>query len=175
MPLLVRADARMAPARGLAAWRIVIWLLLLFAAFGAVQYMNHGNAVWDELQRSPAGDVSHVPTLHRMLAWDAAYLLVAFVIIVLCAGGILRQAWSRAGLRGVSALLALWAVISGGLLLSTLRGLFPPGTSASAMVGLLPHSYLLALAMKAVAVPVLVWLAWQLGRPVVRAQFKRRR
>jgi hypothetical protein len=30
------------------------------------------------------------------------------------------------------------------------------------------------LALKAVAIPLLLWLAWQLGRPAVRAQFRRR-
>jgi hypothetical protein len=72
-------------------------------------------------------------------------------------------------------LLALWALISGLLLVSAMRSLFPPDTSVSQMAALLPHSYLLALAMKAVAVPVLLWLAWRLGRPDVRARFMRRR
>ena len=175
MPLLVRAEARVAPARGLAAWRVVTWLLLLFAALGGVQYIHHSSAVWGELQHWPAGDASHVPALHRMLAWDATYLLAAFVVIVLCAGAILRQAWARSGLRVASVLLALWALASGILLVSAMRALFPPDTGLPQMVALLPHSYLLALAMKAIAVPVLLWLAWRLGRPHVRAQFARRR
>jgi hypothetical protein len=56
-----------------------------------------------------------------------------------------------------------------------MRAVFPPDASVSQMAALLPHSYLLALAMKAVAVPVLLWLAWRLGRPDVRARFMRRR
>lgn len=175
MPLLVRAEDRVAPGRGLAAWRVVTWLLLLFAAMGGVQYIHHGSAVWGELQRWPAGDTEHLPALHRMLAWDATYLLAAFVIIVLCAGVILRQAWARSTLRVASMLLALWMLISGLLLVSALRALLPPDASVSQMAALLPHSYLLALAMKAVAVPVLLWLAWRLGRPDVRMRFMRRR
>jgi len=176
MPLLVRAEDRVASGRGLAAWRVVVWLLLLFAAIGGVQYVHHGSAVWQELQRWPADDSSgHVAALHRMLAWDGAYLLAAFVIIVVCAGVILRQGWSRSALRVVSMLLALWALISGLGLVSAMRTLFPPGTSPAEMAAQLPHSYLLALVMKAVAIPVLLWLAWRLGRPDVRARFMRRR
>jgi hypothetical protein len=33
------------------------------------------------------------------------------------------------------------------------------------------RSYLLGLLLKALLVPLLLWLAWQLGRPQVRAQF----
>lgn len=175
MPLLVRAEGRVAPGRGLAAWRVVTWLLLLFAAIGGVQYINHGSAVWGELQRWPAGDTDHVPALQRMLAWDAAYLLVAFVIIVLCAGVILRQAWARSALRVAAVLLAAWALASGVLLASAMRALLPADTAVSLMVAQLPHSYLLALGMKAVAVLVLLWLAWRLGRPDVRARFMHRR
>jgi hypothetical protein len=177
MPLLVRAEDRVAPGRGLAAWRVVTWLLLLFAAIGGVQYIHHGSAVWQELQRWPADDSSgHVAALHRMLAWDAAYLAAAFVIIVACAGVILRQGWSRSVLRVVSVLLALWALVSGLWLASAMRALLPPdATSLSQMAALLPHSYLLALAMKAVAAVLLLWLAWRLGRADVRARFIRRR
>jgi hypothetical protein len=176
MPLLVRAEDRVAPGRGLAVWRVVTWLLLLLAAIGGVQYIHHGSAVWQELQRWPADDSSgHVAALHRMLAWDGAYLLAAFVIIVVCAGAILRQGWSRSVLRVVSVLLALWALVSGLQLVSAMRTLFPPDATVSQMAALLPRSYLLALAMKAVAVPVLLWLAWRLGRADVRARFVRRR
>jgi hypothetical protein len=72
-------------------------------------------------------------------------------------------------------LLTLWALVSGLLLVSAMRAMFPPDTSMSRMAALLPHSYLLALALKAVAVPVLLWLAWRLGRGDVRARFMRRR
>jgi len=175
MPLLVRAEGRVAPGRGLAAWRVVTWLLLLFAALGGVQYIHHGRAVWSQLQRWPAGDTEHLSALQRMLVWDAVYLLAAFVIIVLCAGAILRQAWSRSPLRVAVMMLALWALISGVMLVSALRVVFPQDTSVAQMVAQLPRSYVLALALKAAAVPVLLWLAWRLGRPDVRARFVRRR
>ena len=37
------------------------------------------------------------------------------------------------------------------------------------------RSFLIAVAIKFVGVPVLLWLAWWLGRPSVRAQFRSRR
>ena len=78
-------------------------------------------------------------------------------------------------LRVAAVLLAAWALASGVLLASAMRALLPADTAVSLMVAQLPHSYLLALGMKAVAVPVLLWLAWRLGRPDVRARFMRRR
>jgi len=174
MPLLLRADARQAPARGLAAWRIATWLLLMFAAFGIVQYVNHGNAVWQALH-APAADPAKASDLYRMLAWDAVYLLAALAVVLWSAGAILRQGWARPGLRFLAVLLALWTAISAGLLFDAMRPLFPEGTDLPTMLVGLPRSYQMALAMKVLAVPLLLWLAWQLGRPAVRAQFRRRR
>jgi hypothetical protein len=148
---------------------------LLFAAIGGVQYINHGSAVWGELQRWPAGDTSHVPVLQRMLAWDAAYLLAALVIIVLCAGVILRQSWSRPALRVACVLLGLWMLVTAVLMFSAVHALLPAHSGLSQLVALFPRSYLLALSMKVVAVLGLLWLAWRLGRPQVRARFTRRR
>ena len=36
------------------------------------------------------------------------------------------------------------------------------------------RSIQLALAFKAIALPVVLWLAWRLGQPAVRAQFRSR-
>lgn len=170
MPLLVHVDSGH-HARGLAVWRIVVWLILLFAAFGCLQYVRHAGAVWTQLQLLPVANREAVTALRTMLAWDAAYLLAAFAVIVVCAGGILRQAWARPSLRWVSLLLAVWVAISGGLLLAAM----PADAAPATMLAQLPHSYLLALAMKVVAIPLLLWLAWRLGHPAVRAQFRSRR
>jgi hypothetical protein len=37
------------------------------------------------------------------------------------------------------------------------------------------RTYEVGLALKALAIPLLLWLAWQLGRPSVIAQFQLRR
>ena len=35
--------------------------------------------------------------------------------------------------------------------------------------------YRITLGLKAIAIPVLLWLAWRLGTPAVRSQFRHRR
>jgi hypothetical protein len=42
------------------------------------------------------------------------------------------------------------------------------------MIARAERTWQVGLALKAVAIPLLLWLAWQLGRPAVRAQFRRR-
>jgi hypothetical protein len=156
MPLAVRADT--APVRRFEAWAIAPWILLLFAAMGCLQYLQHG---------------------------EYAYLLAAVVVIVVCAGCILRQAWARPSMRVLAAALALWALVSGGLMLrqwgdfelARQHALAQPQLGAIALwlVARARRTWLVALAWKAIAIPLLLWLAWQLGRPTVRAQFRPRR
>lgn len=148
-------DVARAPRFGF--WRVATWIVLLLAAFGGVQYLRHG---------------------------DWAYLVGTFVVIVVCAGGILRQPWARRALRVVALLLALWALATGGLMLAQWDQFDALRTHAMSQ----PHaelqllvieqarrSFLLGLVFKALLVPLLVWLAWQLGRPPVRGQFVARR
>lgn len=173
-------------ADGLALWRIVVWLMLLLAAYGCLQYALHGEQVWRMLQQVPAANTGDVWQLRKMLAWDAGYFTIAFGIVVICAGAILRQAWARPVLQMASLLLALgWGVAGGLMLLSQWRE-FSQGvalTNAQAPLDeasrlALEHvrrSFLLAMGTKAVAVPVLLWLAWWLGRPGIRAGFRRLR
>lgn len=182
MPVAVRAEPR-ARVPGFAVWRVVVWLLLLLAAFGCVQYVGHAELLWSQRQALAPGSAA-IAQLHGMLAWDIAYLLAAFALIVLCAGCILRQAWARPALRVAAALLALWMLASGGAMLAqwpaferasadALGQLHDDATLRQALLHA-RHSYLVALVLKAVAVPVLVWLAWQLGVPAVRTQFRHR-
>ena len=148
-------DATPAPRFGL--WRVATWVVLLLAAIGGVLYLRHG---------------------------DWPYLVGSFVVIVVCAGGILRQPWARQALRVVALLLALWALATGGLMLAQ-WGRFDVArahamTQPQAPLLLLViedwrRSFMLALAFKALLVPLALWLAWQLGRPPVRAQFVGRR
>ena len=139
------------------AWRVGTWIVLLLAAFGGVLYLRHG---------------------------DWPYLVGAFAVLIACAGCILRQPWARQALRVVALLLALWALATGGLMLAQ-WGQFatarahalsqPQPELALLVIEQARRSFLLGLALKALLVPLLLWLAWQLGRPSVRAQFVARR
>lgn len=168
--------------RGISAWRVATWLLLLLAAFGCVQYAGHAQWLWTIRAQVPASEQA---ALHGALAWDAAYFVAAFVLIALCAGCILRQAWARVPLRVAVALLALWALVSGGLMAS--QWLQLERSSADAIAHLASddrlrmailharRSFRIALVLKLAAIPALLWVAWRLGVPGVRAEFHRRR
>lgn len=181
MAVMIRAESGFA-ARGFAAWRVLVWLLLLLAAFGCVQYLGHAQFLWAQRASVAPGDSV---ALHRMLAWDLGYLLAAFALIVLCAGCILRQAWARAPLRVACGVLALWALVSGGMMLAQWPQFHRASAEALAQLGhdeilrnAVIHArrvYRITLGLKAVMVPVLLWLAWRLGTPAVRMQFRHRR
>lgn len=165
-----------------AAWRVVVWLLLLLAAFGCAQYLRHASLMRTQLRQLAPGSGDAAAMLQHMLAWDVVYLLAALVLIVLCAACILRQGWARVPLRVASGLLAVWVAVTGVMLL--LQWWQFDRASIEALVQLradpvlqqaVQHarrSYRLALAFKVVAAPLLLWLAWRLGAPGVRAQFR---
>lgn len=181
MPVLTPMESTPAVG-GFAPWRVAVWLLLLLAAFGCVQYVGHAQLLWAQRANVPPADSD---AMHGMLAWDAGYFVAAFAVIVLCAGCILRQAWARTPLRVACALLALWALAGGGTMLAR----WPQFDHASAdalaqfagdalMRSAVLHArrvYLITLALKAAAVPLLLWLAWRLGTPAARMQFRQRR
>jgi hypothetical protein len=184
MPLMVRSEAR--PGHGFAFWRIAVWLLLLLAAFGCLQYVLHGTQVWRQLQPLPASDTGDILQLHKILAWDVLYFVGSFALVVICAGAILRQAWARPLLQAACLLLAVgWGLVGGVMLFSQWREFSQAVATTNAQSTLdaasqmaLAHvhrAFLIAMAIKAVAIPVLIWLAWHLGRPPVRAQFRKRR
>lgn len=135
---------------------IGVWIVLLFAAIGAVQYLQHA---------------------------EYAYLLAALLVFVACAGCILRLAWARPTMRALAVLLALWALVSGVLMLRQWGDFETARQHALAMqpqlaeialwmVARARRTWQVGLVLKAIAIPMLLWLAWQLGRPAVRAQFK---
>lgn len=171
-----------AKAPAFAAWRVVVWLLLLLAAFGCAQYLRHASLVWAQLQQLAPGSGEAASMLQRMLAWDVVYLLAALVFIVLCAACILRQGWARLPLRVASGLLAVWVAVTGVTLLLQWWQFDRASTEALVQLRADPvlqqaiqharRTYRLALAFKLVAVPLLLWLAWRLGAPGVRAQFR---
>ncbi|HEV2679286.1 MAG TPA: hypothetical protein VGV14_02190 [Rhodanobacter sp.] len=156
MPLAVRADST--SARRFSVWTIGVWILLLFTAMGSVQYLQHA---------------------------EYAYLAAALLVIVVCAGCILRQAWARPAMQVMAVLLALWALLTGVLMLhqwndfETARqhALAQPqlGEIALWMIARAQRTWQVGLTLKAIAIPLLLWLAWQLGRPAVRMQFHPRR
>lgn len=181
MAVMARLEMRSAP-RGFAPWRVAVWLLLLLAGFGCVQYLMHAQLLWAQRAQVPAASAA---AFNRMLAWDLGYFVVAFVLIVLCAGCILRQAWARGPLRIACALLALWMLASGGMMLARWSQFDQASMDALAQFGAdlklrnaVAHArrvYRITLGLKALAVPLLVWLAWRLDTPAARAQFRRRR
>lgn len=156
MSLMVRAEP--SSKRGFAAWAIAPWVLLLIAALGCVQYLQHA---------------------------EYTYLLVGMIVIVVCAGCILRQAWARPTMRVLAVLLVLWTLVTGVLMLqhwgdfdvARQHALAQPQLSDVAVwiINRAQRIWQIGLALKVLAIPLLLWLAWVLGRPAVRAQFKSRR
>lgn len=186
MPVVLSLD-RPARPRGLVVWRILVWLLLLVCAVGCLQYLQHGERVWAQLHTQPPPGSADARSLHGMLAWDIGYLLAAFVLIVICAACIMRQAWARSWLRVASVVLACWLLVSGFLQVRDLQALGEnsaaivaqaqqQGTDGAArFMARLEHSYQLALVFKAVGLLAFAWLAFTLGKPATRAHFRSRR
>lgn len=162
---------------GFALWRLGLWVILLLAAFGALQYSVHAQRVWSVLNVATV-DGQGRATLHTMLAWDVAYFVVAAALVVCCAGGILRQAWARPVLRVALSLLGVGLLVSGVLLfrqwLAWSHGPHPVA-DAAALLAQEARRVHLSLAFDATAIAMLIWLVWRLGQPAVRAQFRQRR
>ncbi|MEP6897779.1 MAG: hypothetical protein ABI870_04520 [Rhodanobacter sp.] len=149
------ARAATPSARRFALWGIGPWILLLLAALGCLQYFQHAEYV---------------------------YMVAAVLTMVICGGSILRQAWARPGLQVLAVLLAAWSLVTGVLMfrqwdafaLARQHALAQPrlGDLAVWMIDRAQRTWQVGLALKAIAIPLLLWLAWQLGRPAVREQFK---
>jgi lysylphosphatidylglycerol synthetase-like protein (DUF2156 family) len=152
MMLATRTDG--ASTRRFAVWGIAPWIMLLLAALGCLQYLQHAEYV---------------------------SLVAACAVIVICGGCILRQSWARSGMRVLAVLLALWALITAILMLqqwdaferARQHAMAQPqlGDLALWIINRAQRTWQVGLALKLVAIPLLLWLAWQLGRPQVRAQF----
>jgi hypothetical protein len=160
-------------------WRMLVWVLLLLAAGGGVENLAHAQQVWGVLQGLPPGDVPGASALHGMLAWDVGFLVGWFALIVVCAGCILRQAWARPVMRFIALLLCVLAAYGAWQQWNMLSGLDAAasanGAAGAAQLLGLRHVVLAGLGLRLIAAPVLLWLAWQLGQPAVRLQFKARR
>jgi hypothetical protein len=136
---------------------MVVWLVLLFAALGAVQYMAHAEYV---------------------------YLLASVVVIGVCIGCILRLHWARPAMRLLALLLALWSITTALLMLHQWGEFEVARQHAQSepqlreialwMIARAQRTWQVGIALKALAIAALVWLWWQLGQPLVRGQFRSR-
>jgi hypothetical protein len=181
--LVSRFELGRSKKAGFAWWRIVAWVMLLVAGFGCVQYIQHAQQVWSVLQSLPPGD-GDTDTVHTILAWDAGYFLAAFAVIIASAGCILRQAWARPVLRVLSLLLAVWLAYRAMLswyqwrtlnnVRTVLVSMGHPTPEQTAQIHHMQNAALISVGMGVLAVLALLWLAWQLGQPAVRLQFRAR-
>ena len=157
MLLKVRSGAA-GPGRTFAAWPVAVWLLLLLAAYGGIQYLRFGFYY---------------------------YLAASLAVIVVCAGCVMRQEWARQAMQAVALLLACWAAYAGVQMwldrdrfeLARQAALANPqlGEAGVMLVERARRMYQLVMGIRVVAVPLLLWLAWTLGRPAAAAQFHGRR
>ncbi|WP_233840921.1 hypothetical protein [Dyella sp. 2HG41-7] len=172
--LISRFDSGLRKKPGFAWWRMLTWVLLLFAAFGGVQYIHHAQQVWGAMQNVSSGDTDSAKALRDMLTWDLGYLAASLVVIVACAGCIMRQAWARSVLRAVALVLCVWSAYRGVLLWHQWSALDQAGDPSLLQLAEFKRVLLTTLALRVVAVIALLWLAWQLGQPAVRLQFRPR-
>ena len=162
-------------------WRIVTLLLLLLAIFGILQYSGHAWRVVALMHADGQGD--HAP-LTEMLAWDIVYLLAACVTVTAAAGTLMLRGWARPVLRVVAAALSVWLLVTAIMLVAhwssfnnhsaAFLAQTRPGDAGRALIDHGQRTYLVAIILKAIGVPILVWLAWHLGVPAVRSQFARK-
>jgi hypothetical protein len=160
---------------GFAWWRMLAWVLLLGAAYSGLQYIHFTQLTWAILQALPASDSQDAASVHKLLTWYIGSLVACFVVVVVCAGGILRQAWARPALRVVALVLCAWAVYRGFVSWQQWSASAQTVAALSADVQAMRHAYLIELVLWTIAVPAMLWLVWQLGHPAVRLQFRSRR
>ncbi|URL58200.1 hypothetical protein IM816_16640 [Luteibacter flocculans] len=164
--------------RPFAAWRIVVWLVMLLAAAGfvintyaSVVLAGALGSVSDEAIAQGASD----PRIG--MAWSLAYSLAAFVVIAVALGTLRWREWGRRAMRAVALLLLVWSAY-------TAWGAFDQWQQLGVVLGQpgLPPDMLafgqkhrtillVGLLLKAVSVPILGWLAWVLGSVGARQQF----
>lgn len=158
-------------------YRILTWCLLLLAVFGVLQYSVHAWQVWAHMS---GVDAHSRGALRVMLGWDAAYLLGACLTLSVSAGVLLRREWARRAMRVLALLLALWAGWTAWRwsgadhALAQLLARPDLDTLSRAAITHQRRALRIAMLLKVLAVPVLAWLAWHLGRPGVRAHFRGR-
>ena len=156
MPLIW--SAAKTTTRRFAPWAIIPWVMMLLAAVGFVQYLRQA---------------------------EYLYLGAAVLVIVVCAGCVLRQAWSRPTMQLLAVLLALWSLTTAVMMLQQSGDFEIARQHARAqpqlseitlwLIARSERVWQVAIALKLLATPALLWLVLQLGRPGVRIQFRSRR
>ncbi|QWT19135.1 hypothetical protein KPL74_15450 [Bacillus sp. NP157] len=171
-------EARKNPvhARPFAAWRIVVWLVMLLAAMGFVingyASVIIGQALFAMTDAAAADARPGVA-----LAWSIGYAVAAFATMAIALATLRWRDRARQAMRVIAVPLALWAAWTAWIAFGQWQQLgvvlgqagLPPDLL---MAGIKHRNILLVgVVLKAVSVPVLAWLAWILGRPRVREQF----
>jgi hypothetical protein len=159
--------------------RMVIWLVLLLAAWSILQYSVHA---WDVVRMQRVQPVSS-GALAGLLGWDALYMLLAGLIVAASAGCLMWRPWARRALRVLAFLLAAYSLMGAVALVARWQGTDPAGTAlvaqavdpalARVMAEKTRRILLLVAAMKFLAVPLLAWLGWRLGQPGTVRRFAR--
>jgi hypothetical protein len=171
-----------AEARRPAFWRVVVWMVAMFATIGIVQYASHAFQVVAAMHSMlPAGDQDASP-LQAMLTWDLVYLVAAMLVLIAAAGAILRRNWGRKAMRVVSVALMFWAAFTAFNVIvhwsDILRAGDALGLGGADQSGQVEHAlaiYKVSVVLKLLSIPIFGWLSWRLGHPVVRCQFLRKR
>ena len=164
-------------ARPFAAWRIVVWLVMLLAAVGFVINVYGAIIGAHAIGALSPEALAGGPDPRLLLAWSLGYAVAAFAVMVLALGTLRWREWGRRSMRIVSLLLAVWAAWTAmvafhqwqeiGVVLGQ-PGL-PPDLLARALKA--RSILLVGIVLKAISVPVLAWVAWMLGSVSVRQQF----
>ncbi|TCV92043.1 hypothetical protein EC912_10834 [Luteibacter rhizovicinus] len=164
-------------ARPFAAWRIVTWLVMLLAAVGFVINVSGLMQIVEGMKTVTPEAAAAMPDARAAMAWATSYIVIAFVVIVMALAALRWRNWGRHGMRVVALVLLVWAAITAWISFGQWQQLgvvlAQPGfpQEAVAVVLKVRGTILASTVLKAVSVPVMAWLAWQLGRPAVRAQF----
>lgn len=167
------------PERSFFLLRMVIWLVLLLALWGIVQYGSHAWAVLHAQQVRPAATAVVVV----LLAWDVLYLVLAVATVVAAAGCLGWRAGARRWLRALAWGLAVYALVGAVVLFAKWHGTDPSATEliarsvdpvvARAEVARRLRILLMGTVLKGLAAPLLAWLGWRLGQADTVRRFAR--
>jgi hypothetical protein len=171
-------EAKKAPARGrpFAAWRIVVWLVMLLAAVGFVINGYAAVVIGQAAAGMSAADKADMNP-YVPLAWSVGYAVAAFATMAIALATLRWRDRARGAMRVVAILLAAWAAWTAWIAFGQWQQLGvvlgQAGLPADLLAAGLKHRniLLIGLVLKVVSVPALGWLAWVLGTVRVRQQF----
>jgi hypothetical protein len=164
-------------AHSIVPLRIVVWLVLLLAAWGILQYVAHA---WTVLQLMGRHGLAH-GSLWPVLGWDVLYLLVAGLTVMAATGVLMWRVWARSLLRGLAFVLALYSLASAVMLFAHWQSFSHASADliaqasdpqlAQRMFAQTRRVTLVGLALKVLAALLLGWLGWRLGNPALVQRF----